>query len=439
MPRKRSALDIAAILAPVAPGVAAVVLWRAGQAGWTIAAVCVGFGTLGAMLVLRRVRAAHAGEAAARESHAQAEAKALAVESERFNMRAAFDGAAGSMLLTDGSGAVLLCNADAERFLGRGRETILGRHMEELFTHAEVLSRHRLAMEGRTGESRVRMSPRGAAEPRTYEVRAGPVTLVGGERGSLTTLRDVTDLALAVQLKTDFVANASHELRTPLASIKAAIETLGDGAWEDAVMRDRLTKMTQNNVARLEELIADLLDLSRLESAQAPPAAVEIDAPALCERLRESFERMLADRGLTLSIELDPRLRRLTTDPKLLDLILRNLIDNALKFAYEKTTIRLLGEVRADERVNFRVIDRGIGIPLGQQRRVFERFYQVDPSRTTTTSRPRGTGLGLAIVKHAVNALGGAVEIRSVWKEGTEIGVLGVGRIGPPGADPGDA
>ena len=246
----------------------------------------------------------------------------------------------------------------------------------------------------------------------------------------VVSLRDVTELALAVQLKTDFVANASHELRTPLASIKVAIETLSDGAWDDPTMRGRLTQMISGNVSRLEEMVRDLLDLSRLESSEAPVTLESVSLPELAAGLVEDFDAIMRERRLTLNFQIDPTARRLRTDPKLLTLILKNLIDNAAKFAYEGTAIRVAaapmaapGDVPpAPPGIRIQVIDEGVGIPITQQQRVFERFFQVDPARTGFAHR-RGTGLGLAIVKHAIKALGGNIGVESVWKQGTTMTV----------------
>jgi signal transduction histidine kinase len=237
----------------------------------------------------------------------------------------------------------------------------------------------------------------------------------------MMTLRDVTELAQAIYLKTDFVANASHELRTPLSSIRAATETLADGAWEDAPMRERLTSVIAGNVQRLEEMVRDLLDLSRLDSPDAPVAREEVSLVELAEAMRETFTGVCAERKLTLETRLGAGLDVIVSDRKLLTTIVRNLIDNATKFAYEQTTVNVTIE-RAGSVVRISVSDQGVGIPLGHQQRIFERFYQVDPSRAGFAVR-RGTGLGLAIVKHAVKALGGTIGVESVWKQGTTMTV----------------
>jgi two-component system phosphate regulon sensor histidine kinase PhoR len=242
------------------------------------------------------------------------------------------------------------------------------------------------------------------------------------------TLRDITEQATALQLKTDFVANASHELRTPLASIKTAAETLADLGDESPAMRSRLVSMIASNAARLEELSRDLLDLSSLESVETKSAMDRIDVLEIARDLHDLFETACAERRIALEFDLDDRLRSVWTDGRLLRLVLRNLIDNAIKFAYEDTAVRVRGVVvnagpAERDAARFEVIDLGIGIPLAQQQRVFERFFQVDAARSGSPRR-RGTGLGLAIVKHALRAIGGTIQVKSVWQQGTTMTVV---------------
>lgn len=327
------------------------------------------------------------------------------------DVRVLLDGVPSPVLGLDARGVVVACNAAAEAFL-RPR-AVVGRPLEELFTQAEVLVQHAEAVRGVSGRGEVRVTVGDAV--RWFEVVTVPAG--DGRIAAVMTLRDVTELAAAVQLKTDFVANASHELRTPLSSIRAAADTLAGGAWNDAGMRDRFIGMISANAGRLEEMVRDLLDLSRLESPDVPLRVADVAASDVMSGLRETLETAARERGVGLVFEMDPALERMRTDAKLLTLILKNLVDNAVKFAYEGTSVRVVGEAEG-EAARFRVIDRGVGIPIEMQGRVFERFFQVDAARTGTAQR-RGTGLGLAIVKHAVKALGGTIAVESVWKEGT--------------------
>jgi two-component system phosphate regulon sensor histidine kinase PhoR len=205
------------------------------------------------------------------------------------------------------------------------------------------------------------------------------------------------------------------------------VETIADSARDDPAMMDRLLSMIASNVGRLEELTRDLLELSRLESAEAPVDIGPVSLLQLADSLEEEFTTVCAERKLRLVFEIEDGFERVESDAKLLRLILRNLIDNATKFANPQTDITVQARVISPTQggpntkrhaARFRVIDRGMGIPLQAQRRIFERFYQVDPSRSGQAAR-RGSGLGLAIVKHSVRALGGTIGVESVWKQGT--------------------
>ncbi len=385
-----------------------------------------------------------------------------ALSVERDNLRKVLDAVGDPVLVTDAGGSVRLWNTAAETFLSRSGDRISGRSIEELFTSADLVAVHAAAWAGLSKHATVRLPREGGI--RSFEVMASPVawrppplsppstqTSAGGSAAVLA-LRDITELAAASQLQTDFVANASHELRTPLSSIKGAVETLLDDDHTPPALRDRLMKMIAGNVARLEELIRDLLDLSMLESPETGPSPAPMKISTVVETLRTAFEPACLERRVQLTFDMDPALEHMVSDPRLLDLILRNLIENSIKFAYEESTIRVVGEViepapgvgatspattlaaspthsatsspttSTMAGARFRVKDKGAGIPLAAQQRVFERFYQVDPSRTAGTHR-RGTGLGLAIVKSAVDSLRGTIGVESVWKQGTTMTV----------------
>ena len=299
---------------------------------------------------------------------------------------------------------------------------------------------HSAARRGEVRRSRVPLvTPLGR---RVYQVSASPVPLAWGEGvfGAVMLLRDVTELDHAVQIKSEFVANASHELRTPVAAIRGAAETLELAVRDDVVMAQRVARMIVAHAGRLEELLRDLLDLTRLESPDVPLRIEPVDLGEIERSLRMLFEGVCAERNLKLVFEIDEDLvgaMGLKTDRKLLMLIARNLVENATKFAHEDTEVRIAVTMVEAEMpsargvphggawgatrgvIRWEVSDRGIGIPLGQQDRVFERFYQADAARTG--SAKRGTGLGLAIVKHAAKALGGRVGLKSVWGQGTTV------------------
>lgn len=379
----------------------------------------------------QRVVASTGLQAQNREQQSRADAQTKQAAKQARNLEALVAAVDEPLLATDNDQCVLMCNRSADAIFGTGPGELIGRPINQVFTHAELLSMHEAARAGEVRRGRVRLTtPLGK---RIYQVSASPVPVAWGEGvfGAVMLLRDVTELDQAVQVKTDFVANASHELRTPVAAIRTAAETLETAAQDDPAMAARVTKMIVNHAGRLEELLRDLLDLTRLESPDAPVIVEPVDLVEVQRSLATMFESVCRERGLKLEFEIEEDLSGMRSDRKLIVLILRNLIENATKFAFENTTIRIVGtlvEAESPEGITGRpvrgvarleVIDQGIGIPIGQQDRVFERFYQVDPARSG--GGKRGTGLGLAIVKHAAKTLGGRVGLESVWGQGTRV------------------
>ncbi|GJM19207.1 MAG: histidine kinase [Phycisphaeraceae bacterium] len=354
------------------------------------------------------------------------------------DLRGLIDAVDVPVIGADAGGVVESVNRAGAEMLGRERGDIVGRLLEDLLVQPELAALVARARGGARARGRVRsVTDEGV---RYYDVTVEPVARAGeggamAPAGVVLTLLDVTQLAAAVQLKTDFAANASHELRTPIAAIKGAADTM-QAAQDDPVMTARLRTMIVQHVGRLEELVDDLLDLSRLEAAEGRPEAEPVAMSELAGRLDGLFTGACAERRVRLTYDLDPALERMVIDATLLELILRNLVDNALKFAREGTEVRLIGRASDVERAHdaadagapaedapelgarFRVVDEGQGIPLADQQRIFERFYQVDTSRDGGARR-RGTGLGLAIVKHALRRLGGRISVESVWQQGT--------------------
>lgn len=247
----------------------------------------------------------------------------------------------------------------------------------------------------------------------------------GAAVGRLLVLTDITELTRAIRMKTDFVANASHELRTPLSAIKAAVETvIGMDEPRDADA-GRFLDIIRRHCERLERLVSDLLDLSRVEAGQGGFKPALLKVASICDGLEKRWRDAIDAKGVAWRREIEPGCEHVFANAHLLDLILDNLVDNAIKFTDRGGEIRVAWR-RDDRAVTVEIIDTGCGIPLRDQSRVFERFYQVQRARTGTGSAetpPRGTGLGLSIVRHAVAAMNGEVTVQSTLDKGTRMTV----------------
>jgi two-component system, OmpR family, phosphate regulon sensor histidine kinase PhoR len=240
--------------------------------------------------------------------------------------------------------------------------------------------------------------------------------------GRVLLLTDITELERTIQMRTDFVANASHELRTPLSTIRAAVETLltMDMKAEGPAAVKFLRKIDRQS-ERLQQMVGDLLDLSRLESTTEHFEPESLDTQPVLDELRARFAEALERKGLHWEVSYDPPgAKTILASPDLLRLVLDNLLDNAIKFADPGGHIRV-GLRRKGELAVFEIVDDGCGIPKDEQQRVFERFYQVQQSRS---GQERGTGLGLSIVRHAVDAMDGQVRLESNPGGGTRVVVV---------------
>ncbi|GMU37937.1 MAG: hypothetical protein KJ057_11725 [Phycisphaerae bacterium] len=279
------------------------------------------------------------------------------------------------------------------------------------------------------GDRRVELRRRGGSVvllARSSPIRLRGTPAEGGEDqvGRLLILTDVTELARTVQVRSDFVANASHELRTPLAAIRMASEMLRsvDAASEPEELR-RCLEVIDRHTAWLEELVRDLLDLSKLESPMArfQPRIIEVER--FVSELAERFTATIQRKGLHFRVDGSGGPRRIAVNPSLLRMVLDNLVDNALKFTPPQGRVTVAWR-SVDRQVVFEVADTGCGIPIEDQARVFERFYQVERARSgAREDMPRGTGLGLSIVRHAVAAMRGQIELHSVLGRGTRMQV----------------
>lgn len=227
-------------------------------------------------------------------------------------------------------------------------------------------------------------------------------------------LYDITEIRRLEKVRTDFVANASHELRTPITALKGFSETLLDGALEDREVLIEFLEIMLKESSRLDLMVQDILQLSKLEQKQVRLNAESIEAESVVKEVFQILQQKAELKDIELSVVCDEPVY-LEVDHDQLKQIILNLVGNAISYTPEKGIVKVELGYENQEAI-IRVIDNGIGIPLEEQSRVFERFYRVDKARSRNAG---GTGLGLSIVKYLVENLNGFIELNSEVGKGT--------------------
>ncbi|HVM08212.1 MAG TPA: ATP-binding protein [Acidimicrobiales bacterium] len=358
------------------------------------AVVAALFAVGGIVAALRSMRAAaNAADELARsrtESEAQVESAALASE----RLADAFALLDHGVVILDEQGNVLLQNEVAASVL---RDPVGG---------ALVASTvDRLVMTAMAGSESEETLDLFGPPRRTLKVSARPLDS-GRLIGVAVVIDDITERRRLEAVRRDFIANISHELKTPIGALGLLAETLVDEGDPEVVQR--LAQRMQGEALRVGRIIEDLLDLSRIESEEAPrrePVPVHLVLGEATERLREAADQ----RGVVLEVCDDAG--RLTTvgDRRQLVSAVHSLVENAITYTDAGGTVRVTAE-RSGERVVISVVDTGVGIPARDLDRIFERFYRVDRARARATG---GTGLGLSIVRHVAHNHGGEVHVES--------------------------
>jgi len=340
------------------------------------------------------------------------------LDAESRRLRLLVDGLPDGVLVFDADGRLAVANNFAVELLRLSPEEMHGLTAPQLFRNPEIAAGVGEHLSGNGGDLegfRVNWP-----EPvREIEVHFRPVPDEEGRRGVLVVLRDISKEAHLERVRSDFISNMAHEVRTPLTAIRGAAETLLDNAMSDAKIAPRFLDTIRRHTIRLENILSDISELSRIEGRGAPVNIVSFDARAPVEEVAALFNAEAQNRGLTLTSSLPDKPISLVSDEEKVDSILINLVQNALRYTHEGGSIEV--SVKQRERgVVYTVSDTGIGIPEEAVSRVTERFYRVDPGRSRAQG---GTGLGLAIVNHLVTLLDGKLAIKSRVGEGTTVSV----------------
>ena len=322
--------------------------------------------------------------------------------------------------VVDARERVVFSNRAFSEILSLDASVIEGRPLIEVIRHSELLGLIRRALNGEEGlRSDIAM---GIVQQRSFSVTATPVQALdaasaeGQPSGAVVVLHDVTELRRLERVRQDFVANVSHEFKTPLTAIQGFAETLLSGALEDPRNNRRFLEIIRDHAARLAALTDDLLKLARIEAGKLELEFVPVNILELVEQCAETALLKASRKQIAFETDVPSGLPAIRGDSSLLREVLQNLLDNAIQYTPEAGRVGVSVAVNGREAVIV-VSDTGIGIPLADQERIFERFYRVDAARSREAG---GTGLGLSIAKHIVEAHGGRLWVESEIGHGSK-------------------
>jgi two-component system phosphate regulon sensor histidine kinase PhoR len=305
-----------------------------------------------------------------------------------------------------------------------------GRPVIEVIRNSELLGLVRKALRGDEGlQTDIAM---GFIQQQSFSVTAAPVkphdsgapatvapensTDLKKPSGAVVVLHDVTELRRLERVRQDFVANVSHEFKTPLTAIQGFAETLLAGALDDPKNNRRFLEIIRDHAARLARLTNDLLKLARIEAGKLEVQFFPVSLADIIEGCEETSLLKSRRKQIALDLEVPTNLPSVRADASLLHEVLQNLLDNAIQYTAPGGKIHVSAAARNREAV-VTVDDTGIGIPVVDQERIFERFYRVDAARSREAG---GTGLGLSIAKHIIEAHGGRIWVESEVGRGSK-------------------
>ncbi|TYP68941.1 two-component system phosphate regulon sensor histidine kinase PhoR [Paenibacillus methanolicus] len=335
-------------------------------------------------------------------------------------LESVLDNMINGIVMIDRAGRMVLINRRAEEVLGFHAGEMVGRHYTEAKQQYELTQ---IIQDGLEHRDHVREEitfyfP----EERLLDLNLVPIFEDGSEFGGvLLVLQDVSAIRRLERMRSEFVANVSHELKTPVAAVKGFAETLLSGAVNDPEITKSFLQIIYDESERLNRLIGDILELSKIESRRVPLQFSPIELPSFISKTVEVMTSEAARKHIDLSMRVEPGLF-VEADEDRLRQIVMNLLANGISYTPEGGKVSISVQPLVDGRpvsggdeqdydyIRISISDTGIGIPKKDLPRIFERFYRVDKARSRSSG---GTGLGLSIVKHLVELHHGTISVES--------------------------
>ena len=310
------------------------------------------------------------------------------------------DGLGEGLLAIDRNRHVVIANRRFRDLFGTS--DVVGRSLSEVLRVSDVFEAFDAALTG--NESTVQFSVRSGVAERKIEMRALP--LASGEIAAIALFIDISTIERLEQIRRNFISDFSHEVRTPLAGLRSAVETLEANTGRLSPEDDQqLRRIMARQLGRLERLVDDLSELSRIESGDLTLDIRPTEMRKIVDDLVEDFAEQATQHRIRFKVEGDAMVY---ADPHRLLQAFSNLIDNAIKYGGDDHTITI--SIRDGDNAEIRVHDEGEGIARSEREKIFRRFYRIDKSRSQDIP---GSGLGLAITKHLVLQQRGSIDVES--------------------------
>ena len=333
----------------------------------------------------------------------------------RDALRGILNASRESILVVDSTMRITAANDPANEAFARQSETLPERRLSEIIRDPVLHDGFQHTLRDNAPLD-IRIDFNGI-EKRSYDVHIAPIEL-DGEAHAIGVFYDITQIERLEKVRQEFLSNISHELRTPLTSIIAYVETLQDGAIDEPENNQRFLGIIRRNAERMNALIADIAELSLIETGNVSLDIAEVNLWNAVEETFAALSAKAAERNVSLANRVESG-AHVRADSMRLEQMLTNLVDNAIKFNREGGTVTVTFSQSAGKSLTS-VSDTGEGIVPENLQRIFERFYRVDRGRTRKVG---GTGLGLAIVKHLARLHGGDVFATSTLGRGTTFSV----------------
>jgi len=354
----------------------------------------------------------------ARQSSAEFEFANKVLLRERSRISNALDALGDGVLAVGLDERVIFANRAAQQFLNLSPEEVTGKPVLECVKDPELVSLLAQAGEKAGGAGdRMELSLNDEASSSVFSVNVNTVADSNKEvTGKCVIFRDVTDLKRAEQSQEDFVNSVAHELRTPLTSIKAFVELLIDGEASDGEAQREFYNTIYEETDRLNRLINNLLNISKMEAGGLVMHRTPTRLKKLIEDSLGVVESQIAKKGIQLNVDLADRLPALEVDKDMVNVVLVNILGNAVKYTPEDGRISISSTSTPDE-VLVHVSDTGVGVAEEDLPRIFDKFYRCT---TQSSSGVTGSGLGLCIARQIMRLHGGDIRVSSRLGEGAQ-------------------